>query len=226
MVDPQLEAAREAGRIPSLQGERSPETGKMQELTFRPTGTRRLTLTPSERALMQRIRANGRLGGIFGLAGAIGGTGINVLASGAKTEEEIASVAGPSAAIEAAGLVSPALGAAANFGWTAANRGDMLRALVNFVGSIGGGLLGGAAGTIGGPVGSFAGGFAGSTLGATVTDSIYSSIAGNDGTNPAEVAYAPVGPATGVPLGVTKPTAALRKSLEEDPLKRLKEEFR
>jgi len=60
MVDPQLEAAREAGRIPSLQGERSPETGKMQELAFRPTGTRRLTLTSSERALMQRIRANGR----------------------------------------------------------------------------------------------------------------------------------------------------------------------
>ncbi len=183
MVDPQLEAAREAGRIPSLQGERSPETGKMQELAFRPTGTRRLTLTSSERALMQRIRANGRLGGLFGLAGAIGGTGINVLSSGAKTEEEIASVAGPSAAIEAAGLISPALGAAANFGWTAANRGDMLRALVNFVGSVGGGLLGGAAGAIGGPVGSFAGGFAGSTLGATVTDSIYSSIAGNDGTN-------------------------------------------
>ena len=226
MVDPQLEAAREAGRIPSLQGERSPETGKMQELSFRPTGTRRLTLTPSERALMQRIRANGRLGGLFGLAGAIGGTGINVLSSGAKTEEEIASVAGPSAAIEAAGLISPALGAAANFGWTAANRGDMLRALVNFVGSVGGGLLGGAAGAIGGPVGSFAGGFAGSTLGATVTDSIYSSIAGNDGTNPAEVSYASVGPATGVPLGVTPPTAALRKNLEEDPLKRLKEEFR
>lgn len=162
----------------------------------------------------------------MGLAGAIGGTGLNVLTSGAKTEEEIASVAGPSAAIEAAGLISPALGAAANFGWTAANRGDMLRALVNFVGSVGGGLLGGAAGAIGGPVGSFAGGFAGSTLGATVTDSIYSSIAGNDGTNPAEVAYAPVGPATGVPLGVTPPTAALRKNLEEDPLKRLKEEFR
>jgi hypothetical protein len=226
LVDPQLEAAREAGRITSLQGERSPETGRLEEVPFRPTGTRRLTLTPSEKALMQRIRTNGRLGGLFGLAGAIGGTGVNILSSGAKTQEEIASVAGPSAAIEAAGLISPALGAAANFGWTAANRGDMLRALVNFVGSVGGGILGGAAGTIGGPLGSFAGGFAGSTLGATVTDSIYSSIAGSDGTNPAEVSYAPVNPATSVPMGATPPTASLRKNLEEDPLKRLKEEYR
>jgi phage tail tape-measure protein len=102
----------------------------------------------------------------------------------------------------------------------------MLRALVNFVGSVGGGILGGAAGTIGGPLGSFAGGFAGSTLGATVTDSIYSSIAGSDGTNPAEVSYAPVNPATSVPMGATPPTASLRKNLEEDPLKRLKEEYR
>jgi len=222
---PMLEAALDEGKIPSMQGQASPVTGKIEPVGFRSEGTRRLTLTPSEQVLLKRIKMNGRLGGLLAGAGILAGTGTSILVSGAKTEDQVASVALPSAAIETLGAISPTAAAAAGLGWTAVNRGDMLRALVNLVGSVGGGVIGATAGAFGGPVGSFAGGFAGSTLGATVTDSIYSAITGNEGYVPPNVATAPVAPAAGIPTGVTPPTAALRNKIAEDPMSKIREEF-
>lgn len=150
------------------------------------SATGRRVETPVTRAMFRRAmatNASARLGSILrtnagqGAAGAA--IGLAGLGLAGQLNEENAKTA---LAFEALGAASPAASAVASLGFTAMNKGDMLRALVNIIGGFGGAAVGSIAGTATLPVaGSFAGGMAGSIAGSAIADGLYSNLVGNSG---------------------------------------------
>jgi len=199
-VDPMLDSAIEGGQsiglntVPTRDGRKLP-------VNYRTVDEKRTNYTKDDVALFRRIRAIQRQGNIGKMTLGAGAVGIGLgLASNAITNriqfgdqgDEITQAnLAPSVALEAIGAVNNTAGAVANLGWVAMNRGDMLRAMVNLFGSLGGGIIGGAAGALtGNPFVAGAGAFVGSNAGSVATDTLYSAITGNNGMQqmPANVA--------------------------------------
>jgi hypothetical protein len=187
--DPMLDAALRDRTI------RSEDAAK--ELTTRrqggPGGTGRRVETESTKALARTAEAmikSGRINDLLNskAGGFVGGSlltlGMAGITQGLRDKEREEMVK-TGLAFEALGAVSPALSNAAALGFTAMNKGDMLRTLVNIIGGFGGAAVGSIAGTAALPVaGSFAGGMAGSVAGSAVADALYSQIAGGGSTGP------------------------------------------
>jgi hypothetical protein len=187
--DPMLDAALRDRTI------RNPDV--VRELTGRreggPGGTSRRVETESTKALQRTAAAMIKSGKINDLlnskaGGFIGGSLLTLGMAGVtqglrdKEREEMVKTG---LAFEALGAVSPALSNAAALGFTAMNKGDMLRTIINIIGGFGGAAAGAVAGTAVLPVGgSFAGGMAGSVAGSAVADALYSQIAGGGSTGP------------------------------------------
>jgi len=169
-----------------------------------PGGSRRRVETDSTKALARTARAmlrsgklndllnsgpskinnalNSRTGGFIG--GGLLTLGMAGLTQGMRDKEREDMVK-TGLAFEALGAVSPALSNAAALGFTAMNKGDMLRTLINIIGGFGGAAAGAVAGTAVLPVGgSFAGGMAGSVAGSAAADALYSQFAGGGSTGP------------------------------------------
>lgn len=179
-VDPMLDAALDAGSI---------RDGKVvEELTTSrrgaPLGTERRTETETNKQMIRRFRSKLRA---VRTAHAIGGIGAGMavtagmgLMQGNLSEDDVKTAA----AFEVLGAINPVASSAAALGFTAMNKGDMLRTLVNIIGGFGGGAVGAVAGTAALPVaGSFAGATAGSVAGSAIADSLYSAVAGNQMNN-------------------------------------------
>jgi hypothetical protein len=191
-VDPMLDDALAKGHsidlstVPTKDGRRLP-------VPYRVADEQRTNYTKSDIALIRRIRALQRQGSLGKMTLGAGAAGIGLgLAANAITNriqfgdegDEITQAnLAPAVALEAIGAVNNTAGAVANLGWVAMNRGDMLRALVNLFGSIGGGIIGGAAGArTGNPFVAGGGAFVGSNAGALATDTLYSAVTGSNGT--------------------------------------------
>jgi hypothetical protein len=102
------------------------------------------------------------------------------LMQGNLSEDDIKTAA----AFEVLGAINPVASSAAALGFTAMNKGDMLRTLINIIGGFGGGAVGAVAGTAALPVaGSFTGAMAGSVAGSAIADSLYSAVSGNQMNN-------------------------------------------
>jgi hypothetical protein len=169
-----------------------------------PGGSRRRVETDSTKALARTARAMLRSGKLNDLlnsgpskinkalnsrtGGFIGGGLLTLgMAAGMQglRDKEREEMVKTGLAFEALGAVSPALSNAAALGFTAMNKGDMLRTLINIIGGFGGAAAGAVAGTAVLPVGgSFAGGMAGSVAGSAAADALYSQFAGGGSTGP------------------------------------------
>jgi hypothetical protein len=115
-----------------------------------------------------------------GLLGAIAmGVGVDAALNKAEYGDQAAADMLPaSVAMNAAFEASPLLGSALALSHSAVNKQDMMRTLVNIIGSLAGGAAGGALGAFAGGVGAFAGGTAGSMAGAGLTNAIYNAVTG------------------------------------------------
>jgi hypothetical protein len=115
-----------------------------------------------------------------GLLGAIAmGVGVDAALNKAEYGDQAAADMLPtSVAMNAAFEASPLLGSALALSHSAVNKQDMMRTLVNILGSLAGGAAGGALGAFAGGVGAFATGMAGSVAGAGLTNSIYNAVTG------------------------------------------------
>jgi hypothetical protein len=198
--DPMLDAALQEGTIRN--------SDVVKELTKRraggPEGTRRRVETDATKALARTAKAmikSGRLNDLLNsgpskinkalnsrTGGFIGGGLLTLgMAAGMQglRDKEREEMVKTGLAFEALGAVSPALSNAAALGFTAMNKGDMLRTLINIIGGFGGAAAGAVAGTAVLPVGgSFAGGMAGSVAGSAAADALYSQFAGGGSTGP------------------------------------------
>ena len=179
-----------------------------QNTGFRPKGPT-LNLTPDQEALSNRIKAldtgtsltesAGRYGSH--IAGGLGAAALfmaipallrHIQGGDAGDKQTMASLP-TEAALNAAWMAHPLIGATANLGYTAMNHGDLLRSIVGILGGLGGGALGGAAGAFAGGVGAFAGSAAGAYGGSMAADKLYEAIAGpQQNPLPPNVAYQPV----------------------------------
>lgn len=115
-----------------------------------------------------------------GLLGAIAmGVGVDAALNKAEYGDQAAQDMLPaSVAMNAAFEASPLLGSALALSHSAVNKQDMMRTLVNILGSLAGGAAGGALGAFAGGVGAFAGGTAGSMAGAGLTNALYNAVTG------------------------------------------------
>ena len=170
-IDPMLDAALEKGSIRDKEVIKALTTSRPGA----PLGSERRIETETNKQLFRSFKSRMKLA--TGMAGT--GLGISIFQGamdGGLTEDEVKAAA----AFEALGAISPVASSAAALGFTAMNKGDMLRTLINILGGIGGGALGAAGGTGLMPgIGTFAGATAGSVAGSAAADTLYTAVAGN-----------------------------------------------
>ena len=170
-IDPMLDAALEKGSIRDKEVIKALTTSRPGA----PLGSERRIETETNKQLFRSFKSRMKLA--TGMAGT--GLGISLFQAGMEgglTEDEVKAAA----AFEALGAISPVASSAAALGFTAMNKGDMLRTLINILGGVAGGTLGAAGGTGLMPgLGTFAGATAGSVAGSAAADTLYTAVAGN-----------------------------------------------